>query len=643
VPISRATPFPGTDRWTTSVQAEPDRAVRAVLTLLDEALAEMARLDRADLAERLRTERDRLDQPTCTVLVIGEFNKGKSSMINALLNARVCATDADVATAVPTVVRYANELCAAITDAAGSNPIPIDPGDVEGLVIRPALERTAGTERVGSAGPAAVEVGVPRALLRDGLVLVDTPGMGGGLHSAHAAATLRALAGADAVVFVTDAGQELSAAEVDLLRRATDLCRHASVAITKIDFYPEWRRIAELDLGHLRQAGVAAPLFPLSSPLRHTAVRGGDRALSAESGFPQLAEFLRGTVVAIRRSAAAGAAAAAHSGLSQLVGQLATVQGALTNPDSRQERIALLTEAKQRAEHLRSAASRWQQTLADRIGDMSSAVDYDITVRLRAMRHEAAEKLSGTDPRTWLDLEPWLYQRTNEALADHLRLILDHADEVADEVAARFGDAAWELRVQADVSGMGLRSTVAGEETGLAAVAAARASRVDLALGVARGSSVAVVATHAAGLVIGLALPVTLPIAALLAGVLGRVSWGAARKAQLRQLRLEAERAVGGYLDEIDVRARRDSRDSVRRVQQHLRDVFTEHATQLHTSAVRNFEVLSKTVRDDIHRETDARAELDRNGAELEELRALTARAGALVDELLDEPVRQVR
>lgn len=613
--------------------------IATVRRLLEAALQEAGRYDRRDLAERLRAERTRLDRPSCSVLVVGEFNKGKSSLVNGLLNARVCATDADVATAVPTVVRYADELTTTATTAAGGTAEPVDPSAVEGLVTRPAAERAAGTERAGPQAPAAVEVGVPRALLRDGLVLVDTPGMGGGLNSAHAAATLRALASADAVVFVTDASQELSAAELDLLRHAAELCEVAAVAITKIDFYPEWQRIMDLDRGHLQRAGLALPVFPLSAPLRHSAVRDGDRALCAASGFPHLAAFLRGAVDTVRRAVAAGAAAAAHSALTQLVTQLATAREAMAEPEHRPDRLAQWTQAKQRADHLRSSASRWQVTLVDRIGDMASAVEYDITVRLRAVRRDAAARIAETGPQDWLDLEPWLYARTNEALADHLKLIWDEADRVADDVADRFGDAAWELRAQADVGGVGLQGTTAGEGIGLAAVAAVRASRTELLMGLARGGSVAVIGTHAAGIVVGgLALTVTLPIAAVLAGVLGRVLWRKAKSSELRQLRAEAERVVATYLDEIEVRARRDSRDAVRRVQQHLREVFAEHAAQLHASAVRNVEVLSKSVRED---ERVDRAEITRTTGELDRLRALAARAGALVDQLLAEPVRQ--
>jgi hypothetical protein len=253
------------------------------------------------------------------------------------------------------------------------------------------------------------------------------------------------------------------------------------------------------------------------------------------------------------------------------------------------------------------------------------------------VRRDVAERLAETEPgRGWVDLEPWIYQRTNEALADHLRVLQEEADRVADAVAGRFGDAAWELWAQADTSSLGLRGTAAGEDTGLAALAATRASRVELGMATARGGSVGVIAVNAVGLAIGLALPITLPLAAVLAAAIGKVAWGSARKAQNRVLRADAERAVSTYLEEVEIRARRDSRDAVRRVQQHLREVFTEHAAELHASTVRNLEVLQKSLRE---QEAQARPEqLEKAAAELRGLQELAARAGGLVDRLLGEP-----
>ena len=66
-------------------------------------------LGRDDLAERLSEVAARLARTDTVVCVVGEFKKGKSALINALLGAPVCPVDDDLATTTVTVVRYADE------------------------------------------------------------------------------------------------------------------------------------------------------------------------------------------------------------------------------------------------------------------------------------------------------------------------------------------------------------------------------------------------------------------------------------------------------------------------------------------------------------------------------------------------------
>src|SRR5207245_1457400 len=93
----------------------------------------------------------------------------------------------------------------------------------------------------------------------------------------------------------TDASQELTAPEVDLLQRAAGLCPRVLCALTKTDVYPEWRRIRDVDAAHLHAAGLRIPIQPLSATLRHHGLRTGDHRLVAESGYPRLAAFFRAT------------------------------------------------------------------------------------------------------------------------------------------------------------------------------------------------------------------------------------------------------------------------------------------------------------------------------------------------------------
>ena len=89
---------------------------------------------RPDLAARAGQALQRLHHPLVRVLVVGEFKQGKSMLVNALVNAPVCPIDDDVATSVPTVVRYAEKPSVTLVRSAGT-------GDPAGPTSRRAAHR----------------------------------------------------------------------------------------------------------------------------------------------------------------------------------------------------------------------------------------------------------------------------------------------------------------------------------------------------------------------------------------------------------------------------------------------------------------------------------------------------------------------
>src|SRR5688500_2705043 len=199
-----------------------ERALKA----LDTTAKVTTALGRPDLARELGLVRARLLDPAFTVLVIGEFKQGKSSLVNALLGADVCPVDDDVATAVPTVLRWGETWEGAVYLA----PETIDQDLHELRTVVPVdqiaayVTEAANPENIKQVR--SVELGIPSPLLQGGLVLVDTPGVGG-LAGLHAAITLNALPMADAVLFVSDASQEYSLPELEFLATARRLCPHA--------------------------------------------------------------------------------------------------------------------------------------------------------------------------------------------------------------------------------------------------------------------------------------------------------------------------------------------------------------------------------------------------------------------------------
>ena len=205
------------------------------------------------------------------VLVVGEFKQGKSQLVNSLVSAPVCPVDDDIATSVPTVVRHA--------DTRRSRWSAI--GDGNGSRSAPRSARRAGRVRVGGGQPrqpgrgCATPRSASRAPLLAGGWCWSTPPVSAGWGRRTGRRPCAALAGADAVLMVSAAAQEYTRPELDFLAAAVRMCPNVACVLTKTDLYPQWRRIAELDRGHLAAADITADLIPVSS-----AVRGGAAAKS---------------------------------------------------------------------------------------------------------------------------------------------------------------------------------------------------------------------------------------------------------------------------------------------------------------------------------------------------------------------------
>src|SRR5215472_8417397 len=153
------------------------------LSVLDDTISACSALRRPDLAHRLQRRRARLLDPRLRVVVMGLLNQGKSQLINALVNAPVCAVGDDLTTTAPTVVQHADAPAAAlVTDSGTGNGHPAIAGPAERVAV-PIDEVTRSVSRRAEPRVAGrvvrAEIGIPRKLLADGLVLIDTPAING--------------------------------------------------------------------------------------------------------------------------------------------------------------------------------------------------------------------------------------------------------------------------------------------------------------------------------------------------------------------------------------------------------------------------------------------------------------------------------
>ncbi len=536
---------------------------------------------RADLAKRLEQTRARLQDPDVRVIVVGEFKQGKSKLINALVNAPACPVDDDIATSVPTSVGYAEEASAWIlvpdeNAAPGPGGAPVARREV------PIAELSDYVSERGNPGNerhiVSAEVLLPREILKGGLKLVDSPGVGG-LDSSNALATLSALSSAHAVLLVSDASQEYTEPEVQFLKHAMRISPNVAAVLAKTDLYPEWRQIEQLDRGHLLDAG-DVPMFSVSSDLRLLAAELQDRALNDESGFPALVAHLRREVLG--RAELIHERSAVHDLVSvaeQLTVSLRSELNAMLHPEDTPRMIAQLEEAKARADEFRSRSARWQVTLTDGIADLIADMEHDLRDRLRKVQREAENSIDEGDPGPiWEQITEWLDQRVAAAVSETFVWTDERSRWLSEEVAQLFSEGESDLPAIDVGDTQGVMDPVE-HISGLDAGRLGAGEKIYIGV---RGSYGGVLMVGLATGLIGMSLINPL---SLLAGVLvGRRAYREDMNTRLSRRQHEAKLLVRRYIDEVIFQVGKQLKDRLRLVQRSARDHFGSMADELHRS-----------------------------------------------------------
>lgn len=531
---------------------------------------------RKDLAVRMTQTRLRLEDPAVRVIVVGEFKQGKSKLVNALVNAPACPVDDDIATSVPTTVGYAEQPSASVLQRATDTATEPQRLDIplENLADYVSERGNPGNER----RIVSAEVLLPREILRGGLNLVDSPGVGG-LESSNSLATLAALSSAHAVLLVSDASQECTEPEVQFLRHAMRISPNVAAVLAKTDLYPQWRRIEEIDRSHLAEVG-DVPLFSVSSDLRLLAAEQQDRGLNDESGFPALVAHLRRQVLG--RAELIHERSAVHdlvSVVEQLGMSLHAELKALRNPEDTPRMIVQLEEAKRRADEFRGRSARWQVALTDGIADLVADMEYDLRDRLRKVQREAERSIEEGDPGPiWDQITEWLDQRVTAAVSETFVWTDERSRWLAEEVADMFS------RDEADIPVLDL-ADVRGVLDPVEVISGLNSGQLGAAekiyIGV-RGSYGGVLMVGLATGLIGMALINPL---SLLAGVLvGRRAYREDMGNRLNRRQQEAKTIVRRYIDEVTFQVGKQLKDRLRLVQRTARDHFGSLAEELHSS-----------------------------------------------------------
>ncbi len=345
---------------------------------------------RDDLAQSIRDELGRRSAGVATVVVVGETNRGKSALVNAMLELPgLSPVDADVATNCYVEIKRAEEPYALVSLAGEPEPRPIG---VDEIAAYATVTGNPGNEK----GVRSVEVGLNKPFL-EGLRLIDTPGVGG-LETAHGELTLEVLREADALLLVIDTDGPLAAPELRFLERAAERIDTVIIALTKIDVERRWEELRSADAALLREHAprfAGAPIVPVSS-LRleqSLALEPGDRAARrrAGSGIDELQELIRTRVA--RRSAVlhlANATRVAQGTLAAIVDSLADKLAAVDNDPSFER---LLEQKQARLNQLEEDLAGWQDQFNSELEMMQLERNRDLGNSMRAIQREYMERV----------------------------------------------------------------------------------------------------------------------------------------------------------------------------------------------------------------------------------------------------------
>ena len=224
--------------------------------LLDSLLVEIKELADEGLAEKLRLTRENLDN-LFSVVFIGEFSTGKSSLINALLGRDILPLGITPTTDQITVIKH---------------------GEVEDETVEQGVRY----------------ISVSESRLK-GFNIVDTPGTNVTIEQ-HEQITQDFIPKADIVFFTIGAERAVTGSETELIKLIKeDWLKNIVFLLNKIDIVNEY----EIDdlLSHVqgeleRIFGIKPFIIPVSSNLATEARATADNSVFQKSGFDKLEEYI---------------------------------------------------------------------------------------------------------------------------------------------------------------------------------------------------------------------------------------------------------------------------------------------------------------------------------------------------------------
>jgi GTPase Era involved in 16S rRNA processing len=229
---------------------------------------------------------EKIETNTFNLVVVGQFKRGKTSLINALLGADILPVAVVPLTSIVTIMKYGDAL---------KIVVHFNDGRVAEIKTERLPEYV--TERGNPKNEkdvSEVVITYPSPYLRGGVQIIDTPGVGS-VYEHNTDVAYQYLPRSDAALFLLSVDQPLGKAELDFLKDVREYSNRIFFLLNKADYF------CEADLGEsmdfsvnvLRDAiGTEVRIFPVSAKLALEGKLSDAEDLVEKSLLPQFSEVL---------------------------------------------------------------------------------------------------------------------------------------------------------------------------------------------------------------------------------------------------------------------------------------------------------------------------------------------------------------
>ncbi len=246
-----------------------------IAAAIAQALDLFTRLGRTDLQEDLQEIEGRLERRVLSVALVGQFKRGKTSLLNALVGEEILPTGVLPLTAMVTQVRWGEALRVTVRLQDGSE-VEVSRDEI------PLYATEVGNPK-NIRGVRDILVNYPAELLANGIELVDTPGIGSiWAHNTNVATEY--LPWVDVALFVVSPDPPITDVERQFLEDARQHAGKVLVVLSKSDLLPS----ADLDVVRRFIADVVGDALGMPVPVLTASVLQGRQA-----GLEEIAQRLK--------------------------------------------------------------------------------------------------------------------------------------------------------------------------------------------------------------------------------------------------------------------------------------------------------------------------------------------------------------